>query len=69
MTTIVLQVSGMTCGGCVKSIKNALAAREGIGATEADLEKATVKIEFDPDKIQETAIRSTITAAGFEVVD
>ena len=67
MTKIVLNVKGMTCGGCVKSIKNALAAREGISATEADLEKATVSVEFDPAKIEEAAIRNTIVAAGFDV--
>ena len=67
MTKIVLNVKGMTCGGCIKSIRNALAAHEGIAATEADLEKATVSIEFDPAKIQEATIRSTIEAAGFDI--
>ncbi len=67
MTKIVLNVKGMTCGGCVKSIKNALATRDGIAATEADLEKATVSVEFDPARIQEAAIRSAIVAAGFDV--
>ena len=67
MEHVTLKVSGMTCGGCVKSITNALQTRDGIRETTADLDNATVSVSFDPLKIQESAIRAAIEDAGFDV--
>lgn len=67
MQQVILKVSGMTCGGCVKSITNALQAKDGVKETKADLDSATVSVSFDPAKIQEGAIRSAIEDAGFDV--
>lgn len=67
MISIELKVDGMTCGGCVKSIQTALNSKDGINEAVADLDSATVKVEFDAAVIQETAIRDAIEAAGFDV--
>ena len=67
MSSIELKVDGMTCGGCVKSIQTALNAKDGISEALADLDSATVKVEFDEGVIQEAAIRDAIEAAGFDV--
>jgi copper chaperone len=64
---IKLQVEGMTCGGCVKSVQNALTARDGVSEASADLDSATVTVDFNPAVIQESAIRDTIEDAGFDV--
>jgi copper chaperone len=62
-----LKVEGMTCGGCVKSIKNALGARAGVSNTEANLESKLVTIEFDPAVIQRDGLVQAIEDAGFDV--
>ena len=67
MSNIQLKVDGMTCGGCVKSIQNALNEQNGISAATADLDSAMVTIEFDAAVIQEAAIKEAIEAAGFDV--
>jgi copper chaperone len=67
MKTIELKVDGMTCGGCVKSIQNALNEQDGINEATADLDSATVKVAFDPAAIEEGAIKAAIEAAGFDV--
>jgi copper chaperone len=67
MEKIKLQVAGMTCGGCVKSIQNALSNRDGVNEATADLDSATVTVEFDASVIAEAAIRNAIEAAGFDV--
>jgi len=67
MEKITLKVEGMTCGGCVKSIANALATYDGIGDTDADLDAGTLSVEFDGALIQRSAIERAITDAGFEV--
>ena len=52
METITLKVEGMTCGGCAKSIKNALNGRDGVQSSDADVEAGTVSVEFDAAVIQ-----------------
>jgi len=67
MNKIEIQVEGMTCGGCVKSIQNALNAREGVSRASADLDAKTVSIEFDPAVIEVSALQQAIVDAGFDV--
>ena len=68
MDKIALNVSGMTCGGCVKSIQNALNGRDGVENATANLEAGTVAIEFNPAVIQQSALEKAIADAGFDVV-
>ncbi len=67
MERIEIRVDGMTCGGCVKSIQNALTNRDGVSSAAADLESATVSVEFDAGVIQKAAIEQAIVDAGFSV--
>lgn len=62
-----IKVSGMTCGGCVKSIQNALNARDGVSSAEADLDSGVVSVEFDPATIQKAELEQAIVDAGFDV--
>jgi copper chaperone len=64
---IELKVEGMTCGGCVKSIQNALNARDGVASATADLDAKQVAIEFDPAVIQQADLVEAIEDAGFDV--
>ncbi|MGI9289850.1 MAG: heavy-metal-associated domain-containing protein [Gammaproteobacteria bacterium] len=68
MEKISLKVDGMTCGGCVKSIQNALNEHSGINSASADLDSKTVKVEFDASLIAEAAIKDAIESAGFDVI-
>ena len=67
METVELKVEGMTCGGCVKSIQNALTGRNGISSAVADLDAGTVAVEFDKKIIQKSVIEQAIVDAGFDV--
>ncbi|MDJ0929440.1 MAG: cation transporter [Gammaproteobacteria bacterium] len=67
MERIELTVEGMTCGGCVNSIQNALNGRAGISNAAADLESKVVTIEFDPAVIQRAGLVQAIEEAGFDV--
>jgi copper chaperone len=61
------KVSGMTCGGCERSVQNALQGRPGVSAARADRTTGTVTVEFDPATIGQAAIAKAITEAGFQV--
>ena len=67
MSSIELKVDGMTCGGCVKSIQTALNSKAGVSEATADLDSATVKVDFDENIIQEAAIKDAIEMAGFDI--
>ena len=67
MEKATIKVEGMTCGGCVKSIENALGTHDGIHQTSADLDAGTVSVQFDGALIQRSAIERMITDAGFDV--
>ena len=66
MQHIVINVSGMTCGGCSNSVKRVLTALPGVGEVNVSLEHANTSIEFDPEKTGIEAFKKAIEAAGFE---
>jgi copper chaperone CopZ len=53
MTTINLNVEGLTCGGCEKSVRNALLAHDGVTEVAASHETGIVAIEFDDSRIEQ----------------
>jgi copper chaperone len=67
METITLKVEGMTCGGCAKSIKNALNGRDGVKSSEANVDAGTVSVEFDAAVIQQDGLEQAIVDAGFDI--
>jgi copper chaperone len=61
-------VSGMTCGGCVKSIKNALLAQDGVVGVEASHETGVVDVSCDATAATPELLKQRIEDAGFDVV-
>ena len=60
-----LKVSGMTCGGCVASVKSALSAIAGGTPVTVDLQSGQVEIADGIDKARAIA---AIEDAGYDVV-
>jgi len=67
MAKIELNVEGITCGGCEKSIRNALLEQDGVTDATASHESGIVNVDFDDSKIQPDALKQAIEAAGFDV--
>lgn len=67
MQKVDIKVSGMTCGGCERSVQNALTTRKGVQAAKADRNAGLVTIEFDPAVIQRADLEKAIAEAGFKV--
>ena len=66
MTTLTLNIGGMTCGGCVKSVTKVLEALDGVEKTEVSLENANAVITYDADKIQAAALIEAVEDTGFD---
>ena len=60
MQKIELQISGMTCSHCVKSVANAIEELDGIATKEIKLESGVADITFDRDKITKADIINAI---------
>jgi copper chaperone len=67
METTTIPVQGMTCMGCVSSVKRVLGNLPGITQTEVSLEQAQATITYEPGKTSLQAIKAAITDAGYDV--
>ncbi len=68
MEKITLTVKGMTCMGCVRSVKNVLEPIPGVTGVEVTLENGQVTIDYDPAKSGVDQFKNAINDAGYEVV-
>ena len=68
MLTTVINIKGITCMGCVKSIKNVLRILPGVGDADVSLENAQARVQHDDAIISIALLEQTIRDAGFEVV-
>lgn len=59
------KVEGMTCGGCIKSINNALRSLDPEVKVSADLESKTLRVESSKSQKDLSAL---IEEAGYTVV-
>lgn len=62
MSTIDLQVQGMTCGSCVRHVNQALTAIAGVDRVEVDLNSGLVRVEGNADG---TALIAALDDAGY----
>lgn len=66
METMVLKVSGMSCGGCVKSVTTVLEALTGVAKAEVSLEKGEAAVFFDAAQVGREQMVQAIDDAGFD---
>ncbi|MBI5330012.1 MAG: heavy-metal-associated domain-containing protein [Betaproteobacteria bacterium] len=67
MSTLNLIVSGMSCMGCVNSVKRLVSALPGVAGVEVDLASGRVEVLHDPAQASVELIRQTIAGGGYQV--
>ena len=67
--SVVLNVTGMKCGGCESNVTDKLTAIDGVLSVMASSKDKEVRVEFDADKTNLDVIEDVITEAGFTVED
>jgi Cu+-exporting ATPase len=65
----VLQIGGMTCINCAKSIEKALNGREGIYTATVNFAMENVTVEYNPEQISLPAIKKAIQNVGYEIIE
>jgi copper chaperone len=68
MEKVVFKVQGMSCTGCVNTVRSVLLEKAGVVAVDVDLAGGSVAIDFDPQRVDRAVLKSAIVDAGYEVV-
>ncbi len=67
MQTLVLNITGMTCAGCVNSITRVLERLPGVARVEVSLQSGQARIDYDPALSLPESFKTAIEEAGYEV--
>ena len=63
--TVRLQVSGMTCAGCVHTIEQSVEAVPGVVGAEVNLVTGTAAVQYEAGAVEVEAIRQAVDRAGY----
>ena len=62
-----LTAPDISCGHCVATIKEEVAALPGVASVEADPSTKRVEIDFDPGRVSLAQIEAALDEAGYPV--
>ncbi|MFD2922693.1 copper ion binding protein [Halobacillus naozhouensis] len=65
---LTLEVNGMTCSHCEKTVKDVLTKLEGVHAVEVDVNSGKVDIAYDESYVSKDLMKKAIEAQGYEPV-
>ena len=68
MKTITLNIEGMHCGGCVKSVTQVLTELDGVQSADVQLE-GKENITFDENRVNVAQLIEVIEDAGFDATE
>lgn len=67
MENVTLNVSGMSCGHCVKAVEENVGKLTGVNSVKVDLDSGKVEVAFESEKLSLDTIKETIDDQGYEV--
>ena len=67
MQTELLKVTGMTCGGCVNSLTQALKAIDGVSDIKVLLSTGETSIQYDEHLTSPEQLKLTVINAGYGI--
>jgi copper chaperone CopZ len=67
MATIVLQVTGMKCGGCENSVRDAVKGLAGVNTVAPSFKANTVEVDYDAAQADIEAVKQAIRDKGYAV--
>lgn len=65
MTKSTLQIEGMTCDHCVKSLTEGLSSLQGVRQVDVSLEAGRAEVEYDEEQLDLEAIRAKVAEVGY----
>jgi Cu+-exporting ATPase len=67
LKNITLPITGMTCANCVATVERNLKKLDGVSFTSVNLASERASVEYDPEKLDQSAILQRIRRAGYDI--
>ena len=67
MQTEIVKVTGMTCGGCISNVTQALKAVSGVSDVNVSLSAGEATVKFDERLTSREKLKSAVKGAGYGV--
>ena len=67
MQTELLKVTGMTCGGCISNVTDALKAVSGVNNVKVSLSAGEATVRYDERLTSPNQLKSAVKGAGYGV--
>lgn len=67
METVTIDIKGMTCSGCVASVRRVLQAVAGVRTVEVSLEQGQAVVQYEAATADPARLRAAVEGAGYEV--
>ena len=67
MQTELLKVTGMTCGGCISNVTQALKKVSGVGDLKVSLSAGEATVQYDERLTSPDRLKSAVQGAGYGV--
>ncbi|AXE32700.1 hypothetical protein DK842_13840 [Chromobacterium phragmitis] len=67
MADVILNIDGMTCGGCVKSVTGLLSGMAGVSDAQVSLEDKQARVAYDAEVVSPQELAAAVADAGFDV--
>ncbi|AKD40165.1 TPA: heavy-metal-associated domain-containing protein [Pasteurella multocida] len=67
MQTVTLNIEGMHCGGCVKTVERVLNGLDGVTQVDVNLEHACATIQYDTNRVSIAQLIDVVENVGFDV--
>lgn len=67
MQTELLKVTGMTCGGCISKVTNALKTVSGISDVNVSLSTGEATVQYDERLTSPDQLKAAVKGAGYGV--
>lgn len=64
-----MSITGMTCMGCVETVRSSIAQLDGIDTVMVSLDKANAIVTFSPGKTDSLTIRKAVELNGYKVTE
>jgi Cu+-exporting ATPase len=66
---ITLQIGGMSCVSCAKTIENTLGYYEGVYKASLNFATEKLSVEYNPQQISVASIKKIIKDVGYQVIE
>ena len=63
--TVQMNVTGMTCGNCARSVEKKLAATPGVTGVKVDLQGAKATAEYDEELVKPDVLLNAVRDLGY----